>query len=405
MIGQLRKIDTIDCSRLLAIDLDHFTWLPIFMVIAVVVNTSVFMDPLVFGYLSYLVLAMTLSSFLFMLFIYLRQGEVSKFVAFTTLMVLTMLSTTIINANDIKGAFYNGCSLLFIAMACDYFKNRFKLIIIAFAIAFSLCAYWNFLHVISHPELWIITEGKSANGYLLGGNYNQMGSRLICAICTSILCLKYSKWWIVNVIGVTIASILPLLIVGSMTSLTGIFLFLAFCLIPSKNLMKVSIAILIGSVILFQIFVCFQGKGLEGNPLAVYFIHDVLGKDLTFTYRTDMWEGTSKLFFESPIFGYGVVDTDWYNVHLSSLAKGPHNTIWGILINGGIILLAVFSHLNYLVFSKLPFSNDKYTLIIFAGMACLYLMMVMEVYPLLLIFSLMALAFYSYQTEWNQQRE
>ena len=405
MIGLLRRIDAKDYSKLLTIDLDHLSWLPVFMVIAVVVNTSVSWDPLVFGSLSYLILAMMLSSFLFMLYLYIRQGTLSKFVTFTLLLVLMMLSSSIIYANNIKTAFYDGCSLLFIAMACDYFKDRFKVIIIAFAIAYSFCAYLNFAHIITHPELWIVTDFKSSQGYLLGMNYNQMGSRLICAVCTSVLCLKYSKKWMLNVIGVTIVSIIPLFIVGSMTSLTGIFIFLVFCFIPSKNLIKVGIAVLIGIVILFQIFVCFQGKGLEDNQIAVYFIQEVLGKDLTFTHRTDMWEAASSLFFDSPIFGYGAIDNDWYNIHLSSWATGPHNTIWEILIRGGVLLLAVFTYINFLVFSKLLSSNDKYTILIYACMACLYLMMIMEVYPLLLIFSLLALAYYSHQSEWNPQRE
>lgn len=404
MIG-LRRIDAIDCSKLLSLDLDHLSWIPVFMVIAVVTNTSISWDQLEFSGLSYMVLAMMLSSFLFMLYLYIRQGSLSKFVAFTLLLVLIMLSSAIISANNIKSAFYDGCSLLFIAMACDYFKDRFKVIIISFAIAYSFCAYLNFVHTITHPELWIVTDLNITQGYLLGGNYNQMGSRLICAICTSILCLKYSKWWIINVIGVVIVSVVPLAVVGSMTSLTGIFIFLVFCLIPSKNIMKIGIFILIGIVIFFQIFVCFQGKGLENSPLAVYLIQDVLGKDLTFTYRTDMWEGARQLFFESPIFGYGLVDGDWYNIHLSSWAKGPHNMIWEILINGGVILLALFTYINFMVFSKLPSSSDKYTILIYACMGCLFLMMIMEVYPLLIIFSLLALAYYSYHTEWNPQRE
>lgn len=397
MIG-LRKIDTIDCSKLLSLDLDNMTWLPVFMVSAVVLNISVYWDPQAFGGLSRLFVGSTVLSFVVMLFLCLRRGTMSRFVAFSILMVLVLLATSIISKNDIRRACIDGCSVAFIAMVCDYFKDRYKVVIYAFAFAFSLCAYMNFIHMLTHPELWIVTEYKSGATYLLGGNYNQMGSRLICAICTSILCMKYSRWWIVNAFGVTVVSILPLAIVGSMTSLTGIFLFLIFCFIPSNNFIKLGIIALIGLVILFQIFICFQGKGLEGNPLAVFIIQDILNKDMTFTYRTDMWENAKQLFFDSPIFGYGVVDGDWYNIHLSSWAKGPHNTIWDILINGGVILLSIYTYINYLVFSKLPSTHDKFSLIIFAAITSLNLMMVMEVYPLILIFSLLSLAYHSNHT-------
>ena len=391
----IERFKTIDLGKLLKIDLRQLTWLPCIMILTVVINTSLNINELELQALSYMVLALVLLSFVIMSFLYLKKRYITWFTFIIIAFQFLLLTSTLINGNDIKRAIYQGCSVIFIVMVCDHFKNRFHLVIGGFAIAFSICAYLNFLHLITHPELWIVDNLKSSQGYLLGGNYNQMGCRLICAVGTSVVCLKYSKWWILNVIPVILVSVVTLGIVGSMTSLTGIMLFLIFCLIPSRKLLKIGIASLIGFVIFFQITVCFQGKGIEKNPLAVYFIEDVLGKDITFTNRTYLWDAAAKVVIESPIYGYGIVDGDWYYSHMSTYAKGPHNFIWELLVFGGILLLAFFSYICFKAFLKLPSTDDRHILLIYAVIAVLFLMMTMEAYPLPFIFCLLSLAFFA----------
>lgn len=368
------------------------TLLPCLMIIIVVFNTSISITILNMQMLSYLSLALVLMSFVFMSYIYLKNGVMSRFVFAVTIFEMLLMSSTIINSTDIKKCFYDGCSLIFIAMVCDYYKNRSHMLIATFTIAFSVCAYLNFLHLLAHPELWIIDSLKTNQGYLLGGNYNGMGCRLLCAVGLSIVCLKTSKLWLLNAIPVTIVSIVTLNIVGSMTALTGILILIVFCLIPSCKLLKVGIVSLIFIIILFQIFVCFQGKGIEQNVLAVWFIEEVLGKDITFTGRIFLWDAAAKVFADSPMFGYGCVDNDWYISHMSSFARGTHNYIWGILVTGGILLLIVFSYICLLAFSKLFTTNNTYILKIYATAAVLFLMMTMENYPHLFSFTLLSLA-------------
>ena len=309
---RLREFGKIDLGKLLRIDPRHQTLLPCLMILAVVVNKGASFTAVGWNVTSYLVFALVIPSFAFMSFLYLRRGIMSRLVFIIVVFSSLWLTSTIINGNEVKMCFYDGISLVFIAMACDYYKNRFHMLIAAFAIAFSVCTYLNFLHLLAHPELWFIDDLKTNHGYLLGGNYNGMGCRLLCAVCISMACLKFSKWWLLNVIPVTLVSIATLVIVGSMTSLTGILLFLAFCFIPSRKLMKVGILSLLGFVFVFQVLVCFQGKGIEQNSLAVYFVEDVLGKDITFTGRTYMWDAAAKVFVNSPLYGYGHVGSDWY---------------------------------------------------------------------------------------------
>lgn len=399
MNARLTKLLTIDVNHLLKMNLNKWVIIPFLMIFLVVVNMSIDINILEMQTLSYIVLALSLLSFVVLSVFYFRTGTVSRYVAVIILFQLLLFTSTVINGTDVKNSFYTGCSLIFIAIASDYFKDRFHFLVCAFALSFSFCAYLNFFHLLTHPDLWIVDDSKATQGYILGSNYNQMGCRLLCAVGTSIVCLRCSKWWILNVIPVTLVSIVTLAIVRSMTSLTGIFLFLLFCLIPSRKLLKTGIVALMAAVVFFQIFVCFQGKGIENNSLAVWFVEDVLGKDITFTYRTYLWDAASKVFVNSPIYGYGLVSGDWYYSHMSSFAKGPHNFIWGILIYGGILLLALFTYISYMVFIKLPATNDRSVLLIYAISAVMFTMMVMEVYPIPFIITLLTLAFFAPQSQ------
>ena len=392
---RLTQLPVIDVGKMLRIDLSKGVIVPFLMIFSVVVNMSVDITILEMPILSYLVLAVALLSFVVMAVFYVRTRAISRYVGIVILFELLLFTSTVINGTDVKNSFYQGCMVIFITMAVDYFRDRFYFLIAAFALAFSFCTYLNFFHMMTHPELWIVDDLKSNQGYILGGNYNGMGCRLLCAVAISVVCVRYSKWWLLNAIPVTLVSIVTLAIVKSTTSMAGILLFLLFCFIPSRQLAKIGIIALIATVMVFQIFVCFQGKGIENNAMAVWLVEDVLGKDITFTNRTYLWDAASKVFVESPIYGYGLVDRDWYFSHMSSIAKGPHNFIWAILIYGGILLLTVFTCICYMVFVRLPGINDKRALLMYAVSAVMFMMMTMEAYPPPFILTLLSLAFFA----------
>ena len=382
----------IDISRLFIIDMHHQVWLPFLMIFAVVVNTSIYINLLELNILSYMVLAMVLLSFVIMMYFYLKGGTLSKLVLMSIIFELVIMTSSIINGTDIKQSFYEGCSVIFIFMACDYYKDRFYMLIIAFAVSLSICVYLNFLHLLTHPDLWIIDDQKTNKGYLLGGNYNGMGCRLLCAVGLSIACLKHSKWWLLNVIPVTSVT----------TSLNNMSLYADVNLTFTEPVTFLSDT----AVHIYQqtdtawIPIPFE---IEQNELAVWFIEDVLGKDITFTQRTYLWDAASKVFMESPLYGYGLVTGDWYYSNMSSLAKGPHNFIWAILIFGGIILLALFTIICFMVFVRFPETKDRNILHIYATAAVMFLMMTMEYYPLPFIFSLLALAYFAPQENHEQE--
>lgn len=294
-----------------------------------------------------------------------------------------------------KDWIYYICDVMLLLFLFQYYRNTPKTIIIGATIGFSLCVYMQLLQCITHPEMWMIDSTKEVQGYLLGGNYNSIGCRLLCALITNIIALKISKWWWINLVFLALTCITIPAMVHSMTSLTCILFFLLLCFIPNKQLQRISIFATIVGAILFEIFVCFQGKGFENNDLARWFLVEVLGKDLTFTNRTTLWDAALRVIAESPIWGYGNVNEEWFFSKMSSAAVGPHNFILWLLISGGVIALGLYVWLVVKVIVKInAYTEDRYSNAILASIATLFVMMLMEYYPIHFPLYLFTLAYY-----------
>ena len=233
-----------------------------------------------------------------------------------------------------------------------------------------------------------------------------MGCRMMIALATSVLCTKYSKFWIINSIVLGITCIITLLLVKSMTSLSMIIIFLVYCLIPSSKLRKVGIYSLLTVLVLFQVFVVFNGNGLENNEFAVYIVNDILQKDITFTHRTDMWDSAMRVIIESPIWGWGFVKEEWFTSHMSSFAYGPHNFILSLFIFGGVLLFAVFIMIVYhTIISVKAYINERIGQYVIFSSVCLYFMGLLEMYPFTIMFYiLIVMYYYQYTDKKNNNR-
>lgn len=343
---------------------------------------------------SYLVLGMCILCFIVMAHIWLRKPTMSKLDVWMMVFFLLLTVLTLLNGTHIKGAIYQSICIFLLMMLLNYFRDDFTLTLKVCALTFSIIIYANLAIMIMFPN-WMFAAKDTFNSYLLGGNYNQMGVRLLCGLITSVMCVRFGKKWLINVIGLSIVVLTTLILVGSMTSLTGITIFLLFCLVPWRGLQKVGMAVFFIVYLLFQTVVVFGGEGLYNNELATYFIEQVLGKTMTFSLRTTMWAAAGDLFSRSPIWGYGWVDTEWYLSHLSSQAVGPHNFIYSILINGGLLLFLVFIIICYEA-CKHVFSHrlSRLNLILVMGIEVWLFMGLMEVYPFFFFFYVLLLAYY-----------
>ena len=379
------------------VSLHDMTLLPFVMIFFVVLNVTISLSELKMPVLSYGVLAVNIVSFLFMLALVAREKEMSRYGFLNFLYFFILIGLTVVNVNDIRNAIYNSIFIWFMLLTMRYYRHRMEMVLKCFTIAFTVCVWINFVHLMTHPLLWLVDDYKGATGYLFGNNYNQMGCRMMAALASNLLCLRYSRIWLVNMIVLAIVIVASLAMVGSMTSLSMILVFLVCCLLPTSKLRLTAICGLFAVFLLFQIFVVFNGRGLENNELAVYIVEDVLKKDLTFTYRTHMWESALKIIEESPIWGWGFADADWFKANMTAFAIGPHNFILSILIHGGVILLCIYIMVCSKVFKTIhPYLKIKNMQLLLLAVACLWVMSLFEMYPYTIMFYVLALLYYSH---------
>ena len=201
--------------------------------------------------------------------------------------------------------------------------------------------------------------------YLLGGNYNNMGKALFMALVSNMLLLRLlphdayrSRWFYrATLIAILLLSAGTLAVVGSMTSVVGIALLLAFGLLmlltslnvnrSSLNVNRSSFNVLRSlSVVLFiavyfalQSWAVFRDQDTDA-PKAQYFVEHVLKKDMTFSFRTHVWDAAKRLIERQPVVGYGEHDDQWYQLELEGLTT--HNLVLHILLKGGWVCLSAF---------------------------------------------------------------
>lgn len=344
--------------------------------------------------LSYAFLGMQVLLFLLMAALSMERPKMTPFGLFIAIYFLLLITLSLLNATDTVHAILFGTEVGLLLMLFHYFGDNLKLSLYACAVVFSLIIYGNLLYMLLFPD-WIYQTKDSFYGYLLGGNYNQMGGRVVCGLATNVLCLQFSKKWLLNVIPLFLVTIFTMLLVGSMTSFTCITLYALLCLIPTMPLKKLAALCLFVAYLLFQFLVVFAGEGLYNNELIAYFVEQVLGKNLTFTYRTAMWASAGEAFAQSPLWGYGEVDTEWYLSNMSSFAIGPHNFIYAVLLRGGLILISVFIGLCVLAFKQLRKAGlNPYSIRLLLAIEVWLTMALMEVYPVFYIMYLLTLAYY-----------
>ena len=376
------------------IDLKSQKWLAVWLMSVLVFQTVVgFANFPPLAFITVILRYISILNFVLVTYLFVRQAEVSVMDILAIVYLVLFVVSTLLSGTNISGAIHRCTEILTLTMTFSYYRHYMPLLLKTLAITFSICVYLNGLAMILFPT-WMLVVENEFYSFLLGGNYNQMGGRMLPAIMFNLLCIPYSRKWISNTAVLSIVTIVTLAFVGSMTSLTSIVLMLLCCSIPSKRLLKMVLAGLITFVLLFQCLIVFSGESLHDNRLMVYLVEEVLQKDLTFTYRTYLWDSAGKAFLQSPLLGYGNVDTDWYYVHVNAGAIGPHNFIYNVLLQGGVTLLSVLMVIIYTCVRPIINEASRPALLVVIGTVILFIMMLMEVYPFLLLFMLLVIMFY-----------
>lgn len=376
--------------------------IPFLLMVIFALRESIDFNVIDLSMASYAILALMLTGGLFLFYKIVRDQTIAQSdLIFFSFIVIVILST-FIHGTDVKAWIYYSISILFLRLAFYFYNNQIKYLILGLAFGFNIGLFAQLHQLITQPQMWLVPDTeKEIAEYIFGGNYNQMGIRILITLVANFLCLKISKAFYFLLIPSVIVGISVSIMVGSMTAVTCIILFILLCLIPSAYLRRTSVKVLLLFVALFQLFVCFSGKGIENSEFAVWFVEDVLGKDVTFTNRTHMWDSALRVIADSPLIGYGFPDKDWYLAHMTSFAIGPHNILLATLIYGGVIAFGIYLYVLIRSLFCAASVHDFHGDCLFAAISTSCLMMLMEAYPMAIIFCLFTLA--EYYPQFNAQ--
>ncbi len=249
--------------------------------------------------------------------------------------------------------------------------------------------YLNFVLTLIEPD------GIFEGSYLLGLNHNQIGATLVCGLTTQYIAYKQSQKSWLTVIPLCAVCIITPILVGSMTSAIGCTLLSLFFIIPTKKIKQIFLIIFFGFYLLFQGGIVFLQKDLSGNRRATFFVEEVLEKDMSFTNRYSVWQNAYEMIQESPLVGYGMQDSEWFEKNF--FVKSAHNILYQIQIYGGYILLGVFLIIIFMSVRRSIKQHSELTAYTLTGVLTFFFMMIVETYSLAHIFYMLSLAYYSYE--------
>lgn len=295
----------------------------------------------------------------------------------------------------------NVIPVISICLNCFLFVMLFRLygiddmrnFLLIFSRILSLFVYVNvFLMWKYQGPIW--TGLETGDRFLLAGNYNGFGPVFLLALTVEVIYMLYVKKYDWNFLLLIVAVFYSLFFVGSKTSLVGLSLLLFFVFISKLSFKRVFLLAFACFYVIFQMLAVFLLTDFSGNRYIRYFVEDVLEKDLSFTYRTDIWSEAALLVSRQPIFGYGNRDMEWYNECFGVLTA--HNFIYKILLDGGLILLCILGAALWVsVHYSKDFKHERITCFLHFAICTLFFMMIMEAYSIFYVFVLFMFLFYS----------
>lgn len=281
----------------------------------------------------------------------------------------------------------NAINIFTLILLFNYFSHsdiQRTLHIFACVFAFIVCL--NFMTLLIAPNG--IFNGK----FLIGGNYNQMGILLLCAMITCAVNYQTSHKHLVLLLCVIILSISSTFLVGSMTATVGLTIFALSLLLRTKRVQRIALFVFLIFIVLFLAVAVFLQGDISEYPIVVYFIENVLHKDLTFTARVAVWDNVRYFIEQSWLIGYGTQNSTWFEDNFG--VTTAHNIFYQQMIEGGAIQLGILCAIILGIISNCIKNRHFQQENLLFGICVAFLMMGFESYPIFYTLYLFMLVYY-----------
>lgn len=318
-----------------------------------------------------------------------------QLVLYTIMIYISLGISTFIMDGDIRRwisiSYYPiGIAALFSVYAQSPAKCRCFILSVGWMF-WTLC-FLNFVLVILAP-VGIMMPGILNAQYILGGE-NLVGIHLMVGLAFVLCAYRMNAFKKKYVISYFIMQGSSVLIIFSGGNVTGTTIGFIVLLIPivKQFFNKFSLASITGIIVgvFILLFIFGQLAVVLDDENVQYLITQVLGKNLTLTHRTTIWDEVVIELSASPVWGYGIRDT--YNLFkVDNYMFSAHNQLMQSLYEGGYMILAVASPLVIYSSKKLK-SAAKYSLICKASLLGVFIMMMSEAAGLVHLITLYSLS-------------
>ncbi|MFQ7823136.1 O-antigen ligase family protein [Clostridium sp.] len=330
---------------------------------------------------------------------YIKGNKVSKFVLTLLFFQLTLLISTLINKGDIvRWAMYSGINLS-IAMIIELaFKNNIKIFLKVLYRLLSVIIVINYILLIIYPNGIYLVAGER-------GNFIDMDNLLAPTIIPGVLFammysyIVYKKLKKIPLLIITISA-LTIIYVWPATAVVALFFALtlsAITIFSKKGAFLLNIRTYIVSYVVFFITIIFYNL----QDKISFIIEDILGKSITFSGRTIIWENyfyVIKQSLQSMFLGFGVKSSNVLYNPTFGRNTHMHNQFFNIQLEGGLLAVLFFIVLIIMASNRLYKNrNDKIVKILSAFLFSFLLLMSMEVFRNMVMF--IAILSFSYNNK------
>lgn len=327
------------------------------------------------------------------LIVYLKNNKLSKWLFLLIMYELIIILTTFINNAEISVAITDAIKLIAICSIIEYgLKTDAKSIVIALLIILLSLITLNLITILVYPEGMYKNEiSTMRNNWLLGNDNVHIRFFLPTIIISIIYYYIIGK----NKKTITVFTILictiSVFIRFSATTVVGYVLFIAYLLffkfLKNNKIFNFKTYSIIYIILFISIVV------IRVQNIFSYIIVDLLGKDLTFTGRTYIWDEVIYYIKQKMIMGYGIEAQTIRSIKNGfTAAVHSHDIILEIFYIGGIMLFTAFLIIIIYSLCKKKFYNNPIYKIISFGVFVFFIMMLTEVYNLTTIFILLIFA-------------
>ncbi|WP_294371710.1 O-antigen ligase [uncultured Clostridium sp.] len=320
---------------------------------------------------------------------YMKRKENSKLIFFIVSYYSIYIISTFLNSHEnIKNTLFNCiCTISFLMLVDIWAKRDFKVLLKTLVVLFSTFIIINFILMEFLPGTLFRREFDKHLVYFLGEK-NSLSFFIIPAVsCIIAYYHEYHKK--IKKLGIILifVAIYELFRTGSAGSIVAL---LSGMILMIMNKLKFKINVyhfMLLYIIMFILLVFVQNSAYYS-----YFIHDILGKSLTFSDRTTLWNQSLDMIKKFPWLGQGGYFINRCRFLYHSGYYSSHNALLQSAVDAGIISI-VFFCMNMKIACKELHKNREKQIAqdIIIGIICIMLTFLIEAFTFKYLYMLLVL--------------